>query len=138
MRQPKWLSLVVICTLCWGVWGYLVKIGSDAMSPQAMQILFVIGMVPLLVAALARTRLAVDRDRRGVTYGILNGVLATFGMLAFYAAMGRGKASIIGPMTSLFPLFTVLGAVLVLKEKMNRVQLMGIVVGLVAVAILSR
>ena len=41
-------------------------------------------------------------------------------------------------MTSLFPLFTVLGAVLVLKEKMNRVQVMGIVVGLVAVAILSR
>ena len=94
MRQPKWLSLVVMCTLCWGVWGYLVKIGSDAMSPQTMQILFVIGMLPLLVAALARTRLAVDRDRRGVTYGMLNGVLATFGMLAFYAAMGRGRAAL--------------------------------------------
>ena len=40
-------------------------------------------------------------------------------------------------MTSLFPLLTVILAVTVLKERMNRVQLAGIVLALIAIAVLS-
>lgn len=131
-----WLAL--LCMLCWGVWGYLVKVGTTDMNPRAMQVLFVFGMIPPVIAALVRTGFRVETDRKGMGYGILNGVLATFGMVAFYAAMGLGKASVVGPVTALFPLFTVAGAMLVLKEKLNLVQAIGIVAALAAVAIFSR
>jgi uncharacterized membrane protein len=124
--------------LWWGVWGFLVKLGTTVMNPQAMQILFVAGMLPPVMLALWQTGFHVQRDGRGVMYGILNGVLSSFGMLAFYAAMTYGKASIVGPVTALFPLFTVAGAVLFLKEKLNRIQAMGVVVALAALAIFSR
>jgi uncharacterized membrane protein len=124
--------------LWWGVWGFLVKLGTTVMNPQAMQILFVAGMIPPVTLALCQTGFRVQRDGRGVMYGVLNGLLASFGMLAFYAAMTCGKASTVGPVTALFPLFTVAGAVLFLKEKLNRIQAMGIVVALVALAIFSR
>ena len=136
--MPKWLWLSLMSMLWWGVWGFLVKLGTTLMNPQAMQILFVAGMLPPVMLALWQTGFRVQRDGRGVMYGILNGLLASFGMLAFYAAMTNGKASIVGPVTALFPLFTVAGAVLFLKEKLNRIQMMGIVVALVALAIFSR
>lgn len=136
--MPKWLCLSLMSMLWWGIWGFLVKLGTALMNPQAMQILFVAGMVPPVILALWQTGFRVQRDGRGIMYGILNGVLASFGMLAFYAAMTLGKASIVGPVTAIFPLFTVVGAVLLLKEKLNRVQAMGIVVALAALAIFSR
>jgi transporter family protein len=103
-----------------------------------MQVLFTLGMVPVVLAALIQLRWKVDRDRLGVTYGILNGVLTGLGLLAFYAAMARGKASIVGPVTALFPLLTVMLALLLLKERMNKVQTAGVFVALMSIFILSR
>jgi len=135
---PKWLLYALLCILSWGVWGGLTKVGADKMTPAQMQVLFTLGMVPVVLAALIQLRWKVDRDRFGATYGILNGVLTGLGLLAFYAAMARGKASIVGPVTALFPLLTVMLALLLLKERMNRVQTAGVFVALASIFILSR
>jgi transporter family protein len=138
MIFPRWFWFALLSLVCWGVWGLLVKIGTGGLTPQALQILFVAGMIPPVLAAWWQNGFAVQKDARGILYGVLNGLLASFGMLAFYAAMARGKASIIGPLTALFPLFTVLGAVWFLKEKLNRVQACGIVLALAAALIFAR
>jgi uncharacterized membrane protein len=135
---PKWLLYALLCIVCWGVWGFLSKLGSDKASPLQMQALFTIGMIPLAVAALVQGGLKLDTDRVGVTYGILNGVFTGLGLLAYYAALAKGKASIVGPVTGLFPLLTVVLALLLLKERMNRVQIAGMVLALASIFILSR
>jgi uncharacterized membrane protein len=94
-------------------------------------------MLPLAAAAFLSGRRRVDTDRTGVFYGILNGVLAGLGGLAYFAAMEKGKASLVGPVTSLFPLLTVVLAVLILRERMNRIQIAGIVLGMISIVILS-
>ncbi|MFN7997412.1 MAG: EamA family transporter [Bryobacteraceae bacterium] len=133
--MPRWLRYALLCIFWWGVFGFLSKVGSATASPSQMQILFTIGMLPLVAAAMLRGR--IDRDRLGVAYGILIGVLAGLGGIAYFAAMEKGKASLVGPVTSLFPLLTVLLAVVILRERMNRVQAAGVVLGLAAIAILS-
>jgi uncharacterized membrane protein len=100
-----------------------------------MQILFTLGMLPLVAAALSRGK--IDCDRVGVAYGVLIGVLSAFGGIAYFAAMRDGKASLVGPVTSLFPLLTVLLAVGILRERMNRIQFAGVVLGLISIAVLS-
>ena len=135
--MPKWLRYALLCIFWWGVFGLLAKLGSDKISPADMQVLFTGSMLPLAVAAFVTGGNKIDTDRLGVTYGVLIGVLAGLGSLAFFAAMAHGKASIVGPVTSLFPLLTVILAVTVLKERMNRVQLAGIVLALIAIAVLS-
>jgi transporter family protein len=95
-------------------------------------------MIPLAAAALVQCGLKLDTDRVGVTYGILNGVFTGLGLLAYYAALAKGKASIVGPVTALFPLLTVLLALLILRERMNRVQIAGMVLALASIFILSR
>ncbi|HVT93470.1 MAG TPA: DMT family transporter [Bryobacteraceae bacterium] len=132
-----WLIPALLCILCWGVWGLLVKIGSDTASPEQLQILFTLGLLPLSLFMLFRLRLKVDRNTGGVIYGVLNGVFTGFGLLAYYAAMHRGKASVVGPVTGLFPLLTVALAFLVLRERLNRVQAGGVALALAAVVILS-
>jgi transporter family protein len=51
--------------------------------------------------------------------------------------MKSGKASLIAPATSLYPALTVILAVVILKEKLNKVQLFGLFLALVAIVILS-
>jgi bacterial/archaeal transporter family protein len=134
---PRWLRYALLCIFWWGVFGFLAKLGSDRTSPEQMQILFTIGMLPLVAAAVWSAGMKVETDRLGVTYAILIGILAGLGGVAYFAAMESGKASLVGPATSLFPLLTVVLAMIFLKERMNRIQLAGIVLGLVAIAILS-
>jgi transporter family protein len=133
--MPKWLRYALFCIFWWGVFGFLSKIGSETASPAQMQILFTAGMLPLVAAALLQG--TIERDRLGTAYGVLIGILAGLGGIAYFAAMEKGKASLVGPVTSLFPLLTVLLAVSILKERMNRVQVAGIVLGLISIAILS-
>ena len=135
--MPKWLTYALLCIFWWGIFGFLAKLGADSISARHMQILFTVGMIPLVILAFLRSNMKVDSDRLGATYGILNGVFAGLGGLAYFAAMESGQASIVGPVTSLFPLLTVVLAVLLLKERMNRVQVAGIVLALISISILS-
>jgi uncharacterized membrane protein len=113
--MPTWLRYALLCILWWGVFGFLSKIGSDRASPAQMQILFTAGMLPLAAGALSRGK--IDRDRLGAAYGVLIGMLSGLGGIAYFTAMANGKASLVGPVASLFQLLTVLLAVGILKER---------------------
>jgi transporter family protein len=136
-NPPKWLWLALMSTFWWGLWAFLVKLGTDRLDPFQMQALFVAGMMPLMVLVLARRDPAMKADRLGIVYGVLNGVLATLGMLAFYAAMERGRASIVGPVTALFPIVTVAGSMLMLHERLNAVQCVGVCLALAAILLFA-
>jgi transporter family protein len=137
LRIPAWLLHAFACILWWGIWGFLAKLGSDSATPLQLQILFTLGMAPIAFLALLQLRFNLTANRSGSFYGILCGLFSGLGLLAYYASMQRGKASIIGPVTALFPLLTILLALLFLKEKVNRVQAIGMVLALCAIAILS-
>lgn len=132
-----WLVFALAAILCWGIWGALAKTAAATMTPGQMQALFTAGMLPLAALALWQLRGKLERDRRGAGYGILNGVFAGFGMLAYNTAIAKGPASIVGPVTALFPLVTVVLAVIVLGERINRVQGAGIVLALGAIYLLA-
>jgi transporter family protein len=136
-RHSAWLFYALLCVVWWGVWGFLSKLGSDQASPQQLQVLFTIGIIPPSVLAWAQLGFKVETDRRGAIYGILNGVFTGLGMLAYYAALARGQASIVGPFTALFPLLTLALALAFLRERINRVQAAGMIFALAAIVLLS-
>src|SRR5262245_60588735 len=135
--RSAWVIYALLCIVWWGIWGFLSKLGSDQTSPQQLQILFTIGIIPPSVLAWAQLGFKVETDRRGAVYGILNGVFTGLGMLAYYAALSKAKASVVGPFTALFPLLTVMLAFAFLGERINRIQLAGMVLALGAIVILS-
>jgi bacterial/archaeal transporter family protein len=136
-RFPKWLIYALLCIFWWGIFGFLSKIGSDKLPPRQVQIWFTFGTFPLLIPTLLGSRLKVGTDKLGVTYGTLTGFLAGIGNLALFAALEDGKASIVGPVTTLYPLVSVILAVIVLKERTNRWQFIGVILAVAAIFILS-
>lgn len=138
MRLPRWLAYACLCILSWGTWGFVAKLGADRIAPGPMQILATAGTIPLAMLAFFQLNMRLEKDARGITYGIVNGVLSGIGLLAYYAAVNRGKVSVVGPVTSLFPLLTVILAFLFLRERLNRVQIAGVGLSLVAIAIFSQ
>jgi uncharacterized membrane protein len=134
---PVWLIYALASIFWWGVFGFLAKLGADQLSPAHLYLFFIVGMVPLIVVALIRLRLRVETDRLGASYGILNGVFSGLGLLAYYAAMEAGMASVVGPVTSLYPLVTVILAMLLLKERLNLVQKLGVAFAISAIVVLS-
>ena len=136
-RFPAWLGYAILCIFWWGLWGFLSKIGSAAASPLQMQILFTLGMLPVAVGMLLQMRWKLDRDRGGVTYGILCGVATGLGTLGYYAALREQDVSLVTPVTGLFPVLTVVLAFVVLRERLNKVQMGGMLLALASIVVLS-
>lgn len=134
---PVWLWYALLCIFWWGVWGFLSKIGSNAANPLQMQILFTLGMLPVALAMLAQMRGNLERNSGGITFGLLSGIATGVGTLGYYAALRTQNASIVTPVTGLFPVLTVLLAFLVLRERLNKVQMGGMLLALASIVILS-
>ncbi|HEY1270361.1 MAG TPA: EamA family transporter [Terriglobales bacterium] len=136
-RFPAWLLYALLCVFWWGLWGFLSKVGSASATPMQLQILFTLGMIPVALAMLVRMGWKLDRNPGGLTYGILSGVATGLGVLGYYAAMRVQDASVVTPVTGLFPLLTVLLALVVLRERLNKVQWGGIALAVASIVILS-
>ncbi len=134
---PKWLFYALFALLWWGIFGFLGKVGSDRISPAQMQIFFTIGMVPVAIVCSIRLNFKIITNKLGVSYAFLMGIFAGLGTLAFFGAMKSGKASLVAPVTSLYPALTVGLALIVLKEKLNKVQILGVFLAIASIVILS-
>jgi drug/metabolite transporter (DMT)-like permease len=75
--------------------------------------------------------------RRGDLWGLVPGVLATLAVLFFILANGQGLLSISAVITSLYPAFTVLLAIAVLRERVHRTQAWGLCLCTAAVVLAS-
>jgi len=134
---PVWLWYALLCIFWWGLWGFLSKIGSGTANPAQMQILFTLGMLPVALGMLLQMRWKLDRNRGGITYGLLCGLATGLGTLGYYAALQKQDASVVTPVTGLFPVLTVVLAFVVLRERLNKVQMGGMLLALVSMVVLS-
>jgi uncharacterized membrane protein len=102
-----------------------------------MQILFTLGMLPVAIAMLLQMRGKLDRNAGGIAYGLLSGIVTGLGTLGYYAALRDQDASVVTPVTGLFPVLTVLLAFVVLRERLNKIQMGGMLLALASIVILS-
>jgi transporter family protein len=144
-RLPLWLIWSLATIVLWGVWGLVSKIASAGVDAYANQLLYTAGIVPLLAFAAWTVwkRRSDAHERRegrriGVFWAFLTGILGGVGNLVFFQALIEGgKASVVAPVTALFPVVTVLLALIFLKERLGRVQWLGLALAFVAIYLLS-
>jgi transporter family protein len=134
------MFLSVLTVFLWGGWGLESKFVVDWISPYLNQVVFSAGLLPPLIWILfsKNLRRATGQPRKGASYGLITGVLGGTGNIAFYLALAKGgKASVVVPLVGLAPLVTVIMALLLLKESLNRAQILGLVLALVSIFLLS-
>jgi transporter family protein len=133
--MPRWLLWSVLALLSWGVWAIMAKLIGEALSGAHNQALSTLGVLPIMLAIGVSKRVSPPGNRRcGILYALAAGSISCLGNVVYYDALSRGsKAAMIVPLTALYPLTTILLAMLLLKERLNRIQLAGVLVSLVAI-----
>ncbi len=134
----KWLFYSLLTIGLWGAWGFVSKIASDGIDANTNQVYFSIGLLPLIALVWRSVPKTNVNRKAGIAWAFLTGILGGTGNIAFFQALViGGKASIVIPVTALFPLVTVILAAIFLHERMGRTQKIGLVLALVAIYILS-
>jgi len=137
--MPKWLWYSILTTIFWGAWGVVSKIAMNKISPMLNQVIFTLGLIPLVVLVARSQQIWTGRDRvRGGIFAFVTGILGGAGNITMYEALSHGgKASTVVPITGLYPLFTVLTAIPLLRERLNWVQGVGIGMAVAAILLFS-
>jgi drug/metabolite transporter (DMT)-like permease len=133
-----WLMHAALTTVLWGIWGALIELPEKAGFPATLgYVAWGVTMIPVAVLALKNIGWQLDRDRRSVFLGMSAGLMGCGGQLILFQCLRLGPAYIVFPLISLYPVVTVFLSVLFLKETGSRRAWTGIVLALVAIALLS-
>ncbi|MBZ5560798.1 MAG: DMT family transporter [Acidobacteriia bacterium] len=136
--KARWFWYSLLCIFCWGGWALCSKLGSMEIPSMAMQFIFTLGTIPVALALLAGKGFRLEKSPLGIFYSVANGVLAGIGGLALFAAYrSGGSTSVITAATALYPMFTVVLAVLVLRERLTGLQVVGLIFAGAAIVIFS-
>jgi len=137
LKNNTWFVYAVAAGLLWGIWGVVAKLISEDVNPFMNHLLFTVGMlatVPFIIPKCKRSQLKM----KGLMWGCIAGCFAIAGNVAvFYAFTKGGQASIVIPVTNLYPLVTIVIAVLAFKERLNLINVAGIMVAVPAILLLS-
>ena len=142
-KLSKWLFWSLVTIVLWGTWGLVSKVASGGMDAYVNQLLYTAGLAPLLAFAawtVQRPSAQQKHEDRGVGvfWAFLTGILGGVGNIFFFQAMvSGGKASVVAPVTALFPMITVLLALIFLRERLGRRQWIGLGLAFIAIYLLS-
>ena len=136
--RARWFWYSVFCDLCWGGWVLCSKLGSNEIPASTMQFVFGFGFVPVALLVVFVKPRKFEKSLKGISYSIATGVLGSMGGIALYAAYrSGGNTSVITAATALYPLITVVLAILVLRERLTWVQVIGLGFAAAAIIIFS-
>jgi len=137
MHLPPWLWYSVVTLVAWGVVGLLQKLSTNYISAESSLVWLVVGF--LLLEPLFYPGVVVFHySKINLAYAVLSGLLNALGAWALFAALkSGGKASIVAPLTALYPLAVIMLVPIILHESVSRLQWVGVACALIAVVLLS-
>ncbi|MFB3923364.1 MAG: EamA family transporter [Terriglobia bacterium] len=139
MHFPIWLIYALIALIFWGITGVTQKLSTNHISTQLSFLWFAIAFVPIALVILASVSLDWHLTTKVFALAVIGGALNGLGAYTSFAALEHGgKASIVIPLVYLYPLVTIVLAIVFLHEKLTGVQIAGIVLAIGAAILLSR
>ena len=140
------LFFALLAFALWGFWGLTSKMAINAIGPGNILGFYVISslIVPFVYACFRRTRPGPPGDS-GPSWiawilGATTLAVNVCGVFAFSFALNAGLASLVVPISSAYPLVTVMLAVALLHEKLDRLHMIAlifVIIGLVMIGITS-
>ena len=137
MHLPPWFFFAAVVLFCWGIVGLLQKLSTNRVSAESALIWLVVGFL-LLTPVFYPGRSVFQYSGRSLLFILACSALNALGSLALFAAMKNGgRASIVVPLTALYPLIVVMVGPLVLKQSITLLQAGGVICAIAAVVLLS-
>lgn len=137
VEMAHWFIHAVIAFFLFGLWGFFPKLSTNHINPKSALVYEVVGAMAVGLLALCLLNFKPEFHVRGILYAILTGMAGTLGVLSFFFAVSRGKASVVVTLTALYPLLTIILAHFILKEPVTLRQGVGMILALIAMLLLS-
>ena len=135
--MKTWYLYAVLTVVTWGLWGLFSKIASNYAKPRQALIFQTVGVLAFGFVVLIMEKFKVEWNLAAFSWAATGGFLAFVGFLTFFAALEQGKASTVVTLSALYPLVTILLSIAFLHEKLTTRQGAGIVLAMIASALLA-
>jgi drug/metabolite transporter (DMT)-like permease len=133
-----WLWLALLPIVLYGVTLLMQKMATDDISARSSAIWFLLAFVPVAVLIVLYNPLPEGITGRTWALQLAVGFTLAFGNLTILLACASGgKASIVAPISGLYPMISIPIAVLALGDQVTARQAAGIMLALAAVFLLS-
>ena len=127
------LMFAVMAFFLWGAWSLSSKAAIDRIGAGNLFGFYILSSLtaPLLYAWVRRVKPGglpgTDPSRKAWLLGGLALLLYVVGAFAYSYALQEGNASLVGPVSSAYPIVTVVIALALLKERISKAQTMALV-----------
>ena len=135
--MKPWLVYSLLTLVCWGLWGLFSKFASVETRPRQTLIFQAVGVVVFAVLVLFLEQFQIQRTAAGFWWSAAAGFVNFVGFLFFFAAIQKGKVSTVISVSALYPVITIGLSVLLLHEKINWREGLGIGCALAACWLLA-
>ena len=137
MHVAPWFWIAMLVLVLWGLTAVFWKLTTNFISAETALVWRTVAFL-LVIPLIYPGRQLFHHSPRYLAYGFFAGLLCALGCLGMFAAMkSGGKASIVGPVSALYPVIVVILSPLVLHEPITALQGAGVLCGLIAVGLLS-
>lgn len=130
----------ILILLLWGLWGFFGKYALKFISPISLILFETIGAIIIqlfVLLFLYNSKYKFDINSTGITLAILTAFFGVIGTIVFFFTLSKTKASILVPLTALYPVITIILSFVFLKEEVTVLQGIGILLAIVASVLLS-
>ena len=130
------IILSALTIICWGAWGIFAKIAIGRVGwPTALLLSYLISAVLGFILLFQKATFKIGYQNFIII--VLSALTVSLGSFFFYLLLNKKQASIVVPLTSLYPVITIILGVLFLREILNVKQVIGIIFALIAIFLLS-
>lgn len=137
-KSRLWLFWAIMSLLFWGLWAIPSKL-AIGMIGEADYIL-IDGLTMVVVWAplwLYFEKGRMERDIHKLKYSAFAGVMASVGTICLFLALSNGIVSLVTPLTSVYPIVTVLLARFTLKERLIWLQYLAVAIAVTGTVLLA-
>jgi transporter family protein len=135
--MKEWVLPTMGTFICWGLWSFIPKITTRYIDPKSAVIYEVIGGIFLSLVVLYFLNFRLETHPKGILLAVTAGLVGFVGALCFLFAVSKGPVSIIAPLSALYPILSIILAMVFLNEAVTVKQGIGILFAVVAVILVS-
>jgi drug/metabolite transporter (DMT)-like permease len=133
----SWIFYAALLILFWGVWGAFSAMPATKYGYPDEMIYSIWALTMIIPAAIVLRGQRFDRRPKAAIYGLLIGLTGAGGQLLLFQALTMGPAYLIFPIVSISPAITVLMAMVLLRERISPLAVLGLVAALAAIVLFS-
>ena len=136
-EEKNWIPPALGALFVWGLWAFLPKIALQSMEPHSVIFFEAFGNLCISVPVLVHLRFRLQRDTRAIMITGGSSVLTVCAILCYFFALKHGPVPVIVTMTAMYPVIVVVLARVFLKERINKIQFLAVLLALSSILLLA-